>query len=277
MQPPRQKTIIKNFVILAALTLLTGWILSTPPGLFGKVDAVGYAVCHRISERSFHIGDRQLPLCARCSGMYLGAVVGLAYQAWRFKKRGGMPHWSVLVLLGLFVVAFGVDGTNSYLYLIKEYYPGALEKIPNIYVPNNALRLLTGSGMGLGIAAMILPAFNSTIWADVDEHRVFPNLFSFAPVLGLMLILDLLVMTESPIILYPVAFISAGGVLGLLSMVYAMVWAMLMRQENVFTRLPQMWLVLLAGFTIALIQVAAIDILRFSLTGTWGAFPLQGQ
>jgi hypothetical protein len=35
-----------------------------------------------------------------------------------------------------------------------------------------------------------------------------------------------------------------------------------------------LWLPLLAGFTIALIQTAGIDMLRLWLTGTWGAFPL---
>jgi hypothetical protein len=36
----------------------------------------------------------------------------------------------------------------------------------------------------------------------------------------------------------------------------------------------QLWLPLLAGFTIAMIQTTAIDMLRFWLTGTWGAIPL---
>src|SRR5450759_1456011 len=64
----------KYLVIAAAVLVFTGWFINTPPGLLGKADAIGYAVCHRISERSFHIGSIQLPLCARCSGMYLGAV-----------------------------------------------------------------------------------------------------------------------------------------------------------------------------------------------------------
>jgi hypothetical protein len=38
--------------------------------------------------------------------------------------------------------------------------------------------------------------------------------------------------------------------------------------------LKQLWLALLAGLTIAMIQTAAIDAVRFWLTGTWGAFPL---
>jgi uncharacterized membrane protein len=270
----RLKAASKYLVVLAALLVFIGWILNTPPGLLGRADAIGYAVCHRIDARSFHIGSRQLPLCARCSGMYLGAVIGLAYQMVFARKRSGTPHWSVIIPLVLFVLAFGIDGSNSYLYLIKETYPDALARLPNLYVPNNTLRLLTGSGMGLGIAAMLFPAFNQTMWKDADERRAFPDLKSFAPLFGLTLLLDLLVLTENPVVLYPVAFISVDGVLILLMMVYSMIWVMLMRQENEFTRFSQLWLALAAGFTIAMLQIAAIDLLRFWLTGTWGGFSL---
>ena len=273
---PHTKSIFKVFVILAVILVIAGWLVETPSGLFGKADAVGYAVCHRISERSLHIGTRQLPLCARCTGMYLGAMTGLVFQMVVGRKRSKLPHWSVLTALGVLTVAFGIDGTNSYLYLIKSISPGTLANIPNLYVPNNILRVLTGSGMGLSMALMLFPAFNQTVWADAEDKANFPNLKPFGLLLGIMLVLDLLTLTESPVVLYPAAFISTIGVLVLLTMVYCMVWVMIMRQENAFSSYQQMWLPLLAGLTIAMIQTSAIDALRFWLTGTWGAFPLTG-
>ena len=264
----------KVLVIAAALLVFVGWFLNTPPGLFGKADAIGYAVCHRIGERSFHIGSYQLPLCARCSGMYLGAVTGLVFQSLIGWKRSKIPHWSIIALLVVFVVAFGIDGSNSYLYLLKQVSPGILPNIPNLYVPNNTLRLLTGSGMGLGMAVMLFPAFNQTVWADGEDKQAIPGWKAFGLLLGIQVIFDLLVLSESPIVLYPLAIISALGVWLLLTIVYSMVWVMIMGQDNKFTKLRQLWLPLLAGLTIALIQTAAIDALRFWLTGTWGAFPL---
>jgi uncharacterized membrane protein len=264
----------KYLVIAAALLVFIGWLLNTPAGFFGKADAIGYAVCHRIGERSFHIGSYQLPLCARCSGMYLGAVTGLVFQSIIGWKRSKIPHWSILALLVVFVAAFGIDGANSYLYLLKQVSPGILPKIPNIYVPNNTLRLLTGSGMGLGMAVMLFPAFNQTVWDDGEEKPALPGWKAFGLLLGIQVLFDLLVLTESPIILYPLAIISALGVWLLLTIVYSMVWVMIMSQDNKFTKLRQLWLPLLAGLTIAMIQTAAIDMLRFWLTGTWGGFPL---
>ncbi len=263
----------KYLVIPAALIVITVWLLNTPPGLLGKADGIGYAVCHRIDERSFHIGDRQLPLCARCSGMYLGAMAGIIYQAIFSGRRQKFPPWSISVVLILFVAAFGIDGANSYLYLVKTVYPGALPQIPNIYIPNNALRLFTGSGMGLGLAAILYPAFCQSVWADAEDKPAL-DWKGFLTVVGITVIVDLLVLTESPIVLYPAAFISAGGVLVLLTMIYTMVWLMLIGQDGVFTRLRQLWLALLAGLTMAFIQILAIDLVRFWLTGTWGAIPM---
>jgi len=216
-------------------------------------------------------------LCARCTGMYLGAVTGLVFQSIRGGKRSKAPGWGIIAVLVVFVVAFGIDGLNSYLYLLKQIRPGILPQIPNIYIPNNTLRLLTGSGMGLGIAAMLFPAFNQSIWTNYDDTRAsLTGWKGFGILLGIQIILDLLVLTQSPIILYPVAFISVLGVLILLTMVYTIVWVMITGQENKYTKMQQLWLPLLAGFTITMIQTFGIDMLRFWLTGTWGGFPLGG-
>lgn len=267
-------SLTKWSVPLAALLVFAGWLLVTPPGLLGKADAVGYAVCHRIDVRSFHIGGRQLPLCSRCSGTFTGVVVGLVFQILIGRRRTGMPPWKVIIPLALLLVAFAVDGSNSYLYLIKEMYPGALTQIPNLYIPQNWPRLLTGSGMGLAMAAAIYPVFNQTVWRTIDSRPALSGWRHLGFLLGIMLLVDLGILTESPIILYPVALISTFGVLIPLTMIFSMVWSMTMRQENGFDSLRQMWLPLTTGFTLTMIMLLTIDLVRFSLTGTWSGFPL---
>src|SRR4030067_1376746 len=91
VKPRANNGILKMLVLASVGLLFLGWLFNTPPGLLGKADAIGYAVCHRIDLRSFHLGDRTLPLCARCTGMFLGALVGLVYQAVIGKRRIGRP------------------------------------------------------------------------------------------------------------------------------------------------------------------------------------------
>ena len=266
--------VTKGLVPLAALLVLLGFLMVTPPGLFGKADALGYAVCHRIDARSFHIGTRQFPLCARCSGMFLGALLGLIFLAVSSPKRAGMPSKIFFIPLGLMVLAFAVDGINSYLTLMKGLGTSFFSNIPTLYEPNNTLRLLTGTGMGLVIAAALFPAFNQTVWAKMDNRPAMDSWRNFGLLIVLALLMDLLVLSESDIILYPLAILSAFTVPMLLTIVYGLFAIMAIRRENTYDRLKQAWLPLTAGFTIAMLQIVIFDMLRFAITGTWGGFPL---
>lgn len=273
MSFPLIKKISRWIIPLAALIAFAGWLSIAPPGLLGKADAIGYAVCHRIDARSFHIGERQLPLCARCSGTFTSAALSLTFLGMTARKRSGMVDKKFYLPFAFFFLAFAVDGGNSYIYLLQQT-TGALQQIPNLYTPNNTLRLFTGTGMGMTMAAFLFPAFNQTVWRDLDPAPVFEKWTHLLTLVGLLLATDLLILTETPIVLYPVAFIGPLGALALLTMIFAMVWLLLMKQDNAFVRFRELWLPLLAGLTLALIMILAIDLFRLQLTGTWGGFPL---
>jgi len=251
------------FALAFALTVT--WLFLTPEGLLGKADAVGYAVCHRIDVRSFHIGDRPVPLCARCSGMFLGAVLGLAFQIAQGRK-GKMPPVLASVLFSLLALVWVIDGSNSFLMLI----PG----LPSLYQTTNVTRLVTGTGMGLAVSAFLLPSFIQTMFTKWRDASSFDN---WQNILGLLLaaaVMDVLILLEIPWILYPLSLLSAVGVLVLLVMVYSMVWVMIFNHENIYERVGQLFLPLTGGFIIALVQIGAIDLLRFLWTGTWEGFNL---
>jgi len=253
-------------VYLALGLLALGWLLNTPPGLLGKADAVGYAVCHRIDLRSFHLGDRQLPLCARCTGMFLVSLGALVYMGIVRPRRAGYPHWSIMVGCALLVAAFAIDGVNSFFQLI----PGA----PSIYEPQNWLRLLTGTGMGLVIAIVLYPSFNQTVWLKPDPRPALDNWKVLGGVAVLCLTMDILILSENPLVLYPLAIASAVGVLVLLMMVYTIVLLLVFRRENRAEHFSQLLVPMAGGLILALVQISLLDYGRFILTGTWEGFKL---
>ena len=53
---------------------VVGWTMALflVPGLLFPI---GSFICHQRPERSFFVGGQQLPVCARCTGLYLGAAV----------------------------------------------------------------------------------------------------------------------------------------------------------------------------------------------------------
>ena len=155
-QHPRWQVwlVILFFVLIAGL-----WLSKTPSGIQGKTDAVGYAICHRIEDRSFTTyGDRQLPMCARCSGIYAGVMTGILTTAAFGRLRATwLPQIKIGLVLMAFVAVLGVDGINSYFHLFPNFDDG-------LYEPNNTLRVTTGMFTGLTMIQGLLPIFNASVW-----------------------------------------------------------------------------------------------------------------
>jgi uncharacterized membrane protein len=267
--PPFQHRWIRiGLIAIFLIVVFIGWQLS-PAGLLGKADAIGYAVCHRIDSRSYHIGVRELPLCARCTGTFLAAILGAAFLVAIGRGRSATwpPAW-IAGLLAISIIPWGLDGLNSYL----TFFP----QIPHLYAPQNWLRLTTGTYLGLAVSALFLPAINQSLWKNPQPAPVLANTREFLAYLLLCPIIIVAVSTENPIVIYPLAILSSLGVLYLLTGVYSAGLLMIFRIEGRFSSWGEVWPILLAGFTLALLQIGAIDFVRFALTGTWNGFSLGG-
>lgn len=273
-QPSKFESIASWVVPIGALAAVIAWFIIAPEGALGKLDAIGYAVCHRIDARSFQIDDRQLPLCARCTGEFYAAGLALLFQVFVSGRRSKLPQRGIIAVLFAFFVAFGVDGSNSYLYLLKQTGGNGspLDQIPNLYIPNQTLRLFTGSGMGIALAAMLYPVINQTLWRELDDRPALEWKKLGILVAGIIFI-NLLILTDSPFVLYPIAYISALGTLSLLVIVFGLLWTIIMKQDNTFEHPRQLWLAFASGLTLALLLILSIDLIRLRFTGTWSGFP----
>ena len=81
-------------VAWAALILLAPWLGSGGAGRSGAawLSAAAYwlgsLVCHQRPDRSFHLAGAQLPVCARCAGLYVSGALGVAFAWWRGGPSG---------------------------------------------------------------------------------------------------------------------------------------------------------------------------------------------
>jgi len=246
-----------------AFLILVGWWYLTPPGLLGKADAIGYAICHRIPERSFWLFGRQMPLCARCSGMQLGALMGMVYLFSR-GRDGKIPPLKISLVLAIFFIAFAIDGINSFLNLFSAD--------PIFYPSNNILRLITGTGMGIAMAAVTVPIFNQTMWSNWVNEPSLPSFRILSVLLVLASIVVLGMLSDISLILFPLALLSAANVLLLLTIVYSILVVILIKKENHYHSIKELWVILLCGFILAILQISAMDFIRFYLTGSWAGF-----
>lgn len=263
-------------LLIVLLGLVSGlvfglWLFGTPGGVLGKADAVGYAICHRIAERSFTIHDhgdsRPLPLCARCTGLYLGVAAGLGFFAARGRLRAArLPAPRLLLILLLTGLAYAADGFNSYLSMFAFYQP--------VYSPHNTLRLITGLGFGVGMITVVLPVFNSLAWRAPQNTAPLRSLRDLLALAGIAAGIAAAVVADVPAVRVLAGVISAAGVVLMFGLIGTVMFLMLTRRENSFTRWRDLAIPALAGLAFAISVIGTIDLIRYLLTGNWDGFSL---
>ena len=95
--------------------------------IFGKLFR-----CHQLPDRSFHICNMQLPLCARCTGIFLG-----------------------LVLVGPLCCAFLPISMYASMFLVFILFMDGYTQYTGTRKSNNILRLLTGIGYGYALVSFV--------------------------------------------------------------------------------------------------------------------------
>lgn len=254
----------------ALLIVLTVWLFLTPAGILGKADAIGYAVCHRITIRSFAFPDgRQLPLCARCSGTFLGVLVGMFGPGLIFRRRRAAMFPPIALLLALvgFSALWAFDGANSYTFLLEA---SGLQ-VPHLYMPSNLLRVITGMGHGITMGSLLLPVFNSMLWADPQPERTLKSIWELLALLGIGGLMVGAILSGLGVFLYPLAVLSSLGVVAVLGGIGTVVAATILRRDNQSRTLADALPLILLGLTLALAMIGVIDAMRYLATGTWDA------
>lgn len=116
-----------------ALLVGTGTLLVLallPPLLSAEMGAVirqSFApVCHQMPSRSLHIGGEPVAICDRCSGIYLGLVVGVAATGWGGSLWEPFGTTGRYLLLGS-LVTLGIDWIAPLLGLWEN---GPISRVP---------------------------------------------------------------------------------------------------------------------------------------------------
>jgi hypothetical protein len=143
-----------------------------------------------------------------------------------------------------------------------------------LYEPSNTLRLITGSLIGIVMTTIVYAGFNQTVWREWKAEPALRSMGDLGLLLGLMALLDGLVLSEDPLILYPLALTSAFAVVLMLSSIYTMIGLLLTKRENRAEDWHGTITPALAGIAMAFVQLGLADIVRFWLTGAWGGLKL---
>ncbi len=141
--------------ILTVWGAAVGTFLAAPWPLRDKLFAVVSGICPQRPAHSLFLEGMQLPLEARMTGIFGGALITCVYLLVTGRRATtSAPAVGVLVVLVLFVAAMGADGFNATLYDLG---------LPHLYAPDNRLRLITGLLAGLSIGAFAAVLLRYTI------------------------------------------------------------------------------------------------------------------
>ena len=109
--------------------------------------AVGGLICHQRPERSLHLWAAQFPVCARCTGIYVGAAIAAAATAWRRTKA--LRHDSAYLTQGFSPakIALLISIMPTMATLAYEWSTG--------HTPSNWIRAAAGIPPGAALAWII--------------------------------------------------------------------------------------------------------------------------
>jgi uncharacterized membrane protein len=111
------------------------------------VYGLGSAICHQHADRSFHLFAAQLPVCARCTGIYLGAAIAaVAYVVSGFSRTRVTVRLKADTTYVRVILA--VAALPALLTLAYEWTTGD--------VPSNWVRAASGVVLGVGVSVAIL-------------------------------------------------------------------------------------------------------------------------
>lgn len=127
-----------------ALVLTAGAALWCAASLIPAAHPLFSPVCHQLAGRSFHIAGAVLPVCARCTGLYLGFLagsLGLIAFPLRARRRAFDPPPAAMLLAA--AIPSLVEGVGE---------------ISGLWTGSALARCLTGALFGSIVPFFFIPA-----------------------------------------------------------------------------------------------------------------------
>jgi uncharacterized membrane protein len=228
-----------------------------------RLRALDAGICAQLPTHSFFPGGQELPLCARNTGIYTGfsCTIVVLWLSGRL-RAARLPGLRTALLLGGVVLVLAIDGFNS-LFLDLS--------LPHLYQPHNLLRLATGLGTGVGMAAFLVPVANGLIWKDEDERSSFGRVGQLGVMLPILLMAFLAVASQAAWLLYPIALLSTFGLVMALTLVNLVFVLGGSGRIGRISSYRQLLPVLTLAVALALIELAALSVLKTAALHALGA------
>lgn len=201
---------------------------------------IGYAFCHQLPERSIFIDGRQLPVCARDTGIYLGSLISLLFILFsRRKKSDAIPATYISFIFVFFMLIMGVDAVSSYL---------------GLRVTTNSIRLLTGLLVGISLPFFLYPLLIDNISELYREESILKTWYELLLLFLLIISSYLLILYFNAKLYYPVACATVTGIFALHYLLLSTVLSLIFYNFHFKKKTIKSLLIFLPGFFLLFIE-----------------------
>ncbi len=202
----------------------------------------GYAVCHCLPSRTLTVGGHLLPVCSRCTGIYLGIAATYVFLVLRRGfKVNALPRMGFSLAVAAMLLPMAVDGVSSYL--------GFRET-------TNILRFLTGLVAGAALPVFAFPLLSPELIVGGGKRgvvRPFGGPWDGVIWLGLLAAAGALVFAPWPWLYYPLAILTVAGLAGIFFNLALVIWEMVLERAGRWGKRPRTFIP--AALTVALFFV----------------------
>ncbi len=197
-----------RYAFLAFLgVLLLGLLFAPGFSLDQKMYIVLHGMCSQ--EHGVHLGGIEFPICARCSGIYITALITAVYL-WAIGRgrAGQIPPLPISIALLVFLIAMGIDGLNSMTTGLGAW---------SLYEPRNEYRSITGTITGIGMAVLLMLMVNLSLRKNVDDQQpVIKNWRELLILLAINFLVVVAIYGNLHFMAWPLAILAFLGMSGVL-------------------------------------------------------------
>jgi uncharacterized membrane protein len=137
---------------VASASHVTAWSASFVIAVYG----VGSLVCHQLPQRSFRLFSAQMPVCARCTGIYVGAAVAAVVSAFGHGRAVPDHRWDSRLVLSVAALPCAIT-------LVAEWTTGVM--------PSNLVRAAAGLPLGAGVAWLVMTSTREDAARPPDRSK----------------------------------------------------------------------------------------------------------
>ncbi len=168
----------------------------------------GSALCHQIPERSYLLGDLQMPICARCIGIHIGFLLS-----------------SIIVWTGARRFSSAMPGKRALVVLIAIAFVGFIEAVISyggISESDNLRRTISGILIGTPLPFIIVPFLNLIVFPGRNSRVPFKNAMDWVMlIIALVGGAALILLATSSIVLFVI--VSVLGIIGIVVLLFTLI------------------------------------------------------